>query len=244
MPIGQDFMDKTKYQNMQPSAQEQGEAQPPLELSYDDSELISLPDAATLKLPSLDFLALINGRRSVRTYKEESLSQEELSYLLWCTQGVEKVGRSGRATLRTVPSAGARHAFETSVLINRVEGIPSGLYRYIATRHSLVPHRVEDGIAEELTAACLGQGMVQTSAVTFFWWADMPRMAYRYGERGYRYIHLDAGHICQNLYLAAESIHCGACAIAAFDDDSLNTTLQLDGKEHFVVYICPVGKKK
>ncbi len=244
MHTGQEFMEKTKYKNLPPSAQEQGATQPLLEVPYDDSSIISLPDANTLSLPPVDFLALVNERRSTRTYSEDSISREELAYLLWCTQGVQKVGRSGRATLRTVPSAGARHAFETFVLINRVESIPCGLYRYVATRHILVPHIIQDDIAANLTAACLGQGMVQTSAVTFFWWVDMQRMTYRYGERGYRYIHLDAGHVCQNLYLAAESIKCGACAIAAFDDDSLNDVLKLDGENQFSLYVCPVGKKK
>jgi SagB-type dehydrogenase family enzyme len=68
-------------------------------------------------------------------------------------------------------------------------------------------------------------------------------MTYRYGERGYRYLHLDAGHVCQNLYLAAEAIGCGACAIAAFEDDEVNRVLGLDGESRFAIYLGAVGKK-
>jgi SagB-type dehydrogenase family enzyme len=146
-------------------------------------------------------------------------------------------------TLRTVPSAGARHAFETYVLANRVEGLQSGLYRYSALKHAITAVDLSADIAETMTAACLGQGMVGTSAVTVFWAAELERMYYRYGERGYRYLHLDAGHACQNLYLAAESVGCGACAIAAFGDEAVNEALGLDGENRFEVYIATVGKR-
>jgi SagB-type dehydrogenase family enzyme len=85
--------------------------------------------------------------------------------------------------------------------------------------------------------------MVRRSAVTLIWVAVVERMAWRYGERGYRYMHLDAGHVCQNLYLAAENIDCGVCAIAAFDDDNLNSVLGLDGENLFAIYLGSVGKR-
>jgi len=98
-------------------------------------------------------------------------------------------------------------------------------------------------LAERLTGACLNQSMVKNSAVTFFWTVMIYRMKWRYGERGYRYIFLDAGHSCQNLYLAAESIDCGVCAVAAFEDDRLNRELDVDGLEQFVIYLACAGKK-
>lgn len=85
--------------------------------------------------------------------------------------------------------------------------------------------------------------MVKNSAVTFFWAAVTYRMGWRYGERGYRYLFLDAGHVCQNLYLAAEAVGCGVCAIAAFEDDTLNQLLGLDGVEQFAVYVATAGRK-
>jgi SagB-type dehydrogenase family enzyme len=143
-----------------------------------------------------------------------------------------------------VPSAGARHAFETYLLVNNVEGLAPGLYRFLALSHQLAQVEVETGLADRITRACLDQSHVKRSAVTFFWSAVPYRMAWRYGERGYRYLHLDAGHVCQNLYLAAEVIGAGVCAIAAFDDEALNRLLGFDGEEQFVIYLATVGKRK
>jgi SagB-type dehydrogenase family enzyme len=161
---------------------------------------------------------------------------------LWCTQGVKDTIDT-YATLRTVPSAGARHAFETVLLVNNVVGLEPGLYRYLAISHQLLKITTEAGLADQLTDACWEQTQIKTSAVTFFWVAVVYRMAWRYVERGYRYLHLDAGHVCQNLYLSAEAIGAGVCAIAAFQDEQLNELLDLDGAEQFVVYLATVGKR-
>ena len=91
---------------------------------------------------------------------------------------------------------------------------------------------------------CLGQEFVKRSAATFIWVCDVNRMTWRYSERGYRYAFMEAGHVCQNLYLSAESIGCGVCAIAAYDDDTMNQLLGLDGESQFVIYIATIGKKK
>lgn len=238
---GREFMERTKYPNMGPSDQSQGLPQPPLEREPGpDQPLIDLPDPQAVKVKHLDLTAAINARRSVRKYSDEPLSLGELSYLLWCTQGVKQV-TPRPATLRTVPSAGARHAFETYVLANRVEGLAPGLYRFVAIPHKLVAQDLEEGIAERLAAACLGQ-YVAWSAVSFFWAADVYRMYWRYHERSYRYLHLDAGHVCQNLYLAAQAVGAGCCAIGAYDDDELNIVLRLDGENEFVVYAATLGK--
>jgi len=166
---------------------------------------------------------------------------DELSYLLWCTQGV--LGTRGTyATFRNVPSAGARHALETYLLVNHVEGLRPGIYRYLAIEHKLLRVNLRRGVAEAVTAACWGQQIVAASAVTFLWVAVPYRMAWRYGQRGYRYLHLDVGHVCQNLYLAVQNVGCGACAIAAFRDEDLNRVLGIDGEEQFAIYVATVGK--
>jgi SagB-type dehydrogenase family enzyme len=92
-------------------------------------------------------------------------------------------------------------------------------------------------------AACLGQAFVRASAVTFLWSSVICRMAWRYSERSYRLVHLDAGHVCQNLYLAAGQIGCGTCAIGAFDDELMARLIGTDGEEEFVLYCAAVGKK-
>jgi SagB-type dehydrogenase family enzyme len=243
MKIGQEFMEKTKYQYEEDSDQEKGIKQPPLQLEYNKgSKIIDLPEPLKISVKDISLREVIEERHSVRVYKDCELTLEELSYLLWCTQGVKKVIREA-ATLRNVPSAGARHAFETYLLINRVEGLNTGLYRYIALENKLVEVNIEEGTQDKVVEACLGQKFIKNSAVTFIWTAVPYRMNWRYGERGYRYLHLDAGHVCQNLYLAAENIDCGVCAVAAFDDDELNSVLNIDGKEQFAIYIGTVGKR-
>lgn len=238
-----DFLAKTSYPRLSPPAQQAGLPQPPLELPWpDDSKLIALPDPQGLEISTADLRQMIEQRRSLRRYDHKPLTLAELSYLLWLTQGVKRI--TGRpATLRTVPSAGARHAFETFLLINRVDGLAPGLYRYIATRHALLPVEAPANVDMLMTVACHEQEHVLLSAVTFIWMAVAERMTWRYVERSLRYLYLDAGHVCQNLYLAAESISCGVCAIAAFDDDAINPLIGADGAERFAVYVATVGKK-
>jgi SagB-type dehydrogenase family enzyme len=241
--IGKDFMKRTQYEYMKPSDQHKGLPQPSIELEYDESKTVfDLPSPREITIKDITLRTAIENRRSIRRYTSQSLTLMELSWLLWCTQGVREI-LPRPMTLRTVPSAGARHAFETFLLINNVEGIHPGLYRYLAPQHKLLVIDIESqSISEDLTKACLEQKHVKNSAVTFYWVTIVYRMKWRYGERGYRYIHLDAGHVCQNLYLAAENIGCGVCAIAAYEDTKLNDLLGLDGEEQFVVYLATVGK--
>lgn len=241
--IGQEFIEKTKYKYAEESDQQKDIKQPPLELSYDKNQpIINLPDPSKIKIKDISLRKAIETRQSMRKYKNHKLSLEELSYLLWCTQGVKNV-IPDKVTRRNVPSAGARHAFETYLLINNVEGLNQGIYRYIALENKLVEINLEQGIDDKVVEACLGQKFIKNSAVTFIWTAVPYRMNWRYGERGYRYLHLDAGHVCQNLYLSAEAINCGVCAIAAYDDDALNSLLNIDGKEQFSIYVATLGKK-
>ena len=242
--IGQEFMRRTCYPELSDSPQESGIIpQPPLELPVPtDVEIIALPEPAKIIVPGMDLRDAIEGRRTLRKYAAIPLSLEELTYLLWVSQGVKKVS-SRPSTARTVPSAGARHAFETILLINRVNGLEPGLYRYLAIENKLAHLKADPQINALVTAGCKDQPQVANSAVTFMWVAVVERMFWRYVERGYRYLHLDAGHVCQNLALGAEQLNCGICPIAAFDDDQLNEVLGLDGKAQFVIYLAALGKK-
>jgi len=241
--IGREFMEGTKYHSMGKSSHRLGMPQPPVEREWDRAKTpIRLPAPKEVPLGTLSLREAIERRRSIRTYSTAPLSLEELSYLLWCTQGVQRIAAGGQ-TMRTVPSAGARHALETLLCVNNVSGLRPGLYRFLALEHALVDENLEPDVADRLVEACLGQDFVKSCAATFIWVAEVHRMMYRYGERGYRYLHLDAGHVCQNLYLAAEAIGCGACAMAAFEDDEVNRVLGLDGESRFAIYLGTVGKK-
>jgi SagB-type dehydrogenase family enzyme len=240
--IGREFLEKTEVRHLSPSDQERGVAQPPLQIRLGEGEVVELPAPQGAPDGGASLREAIEARRSLREYSDAPLSLAELSYLLWSTQGVSRV-IADRATFRTVPSAGARHALETVVLANRVDGLEPGTYQYLALDHRLTSLDPSPELADRLADACLGQKMVRDSAATFAWVADRDRMAWRYGERGVRYLFLDAGHVCQNLYLTAESIGAGACAIGAFDDERVNDLLGLDGVERFVVYLASVGKR-
>ena len=228
---GLEFMEQTKYRNLKRSDQEKGLARPPLELPPAPGlPVMDLPKPATLAIPHLDLRMAIERRHSVRSYAKKPLSVDELSFLLWCTQGVKKTAGT-YATFRTVPSAGARHAFETYLLVNDVDGLDRGLYRYLALTHRLQSNR-------QPTLRCTSDRRMPVLARTLSCGAALHssgsavpyRMTWRYGERGYRELHNDAGHVCQNLYLAAEAVGCGVCAIAAFDDDAMAEILGIDGE--------------
>lgn len=239
--IGKEFMEKTKFQYAERSDQSLGYPQPPLQSEFEgEGTIFDLPEPKNVQVDRVDLREAIENRTSTRNYLLEPISLEELSYLLWCTQGVRHIKSS--VTFRTVPSAGARHALETYILVNNVEGLETGLYRFLPIDHKLVQIQAGEHIAGDIKTACLEQPFVINSAVTFIWTAVPYRMAWRYGERGYRYLHLDAGHACQNLYLSAQSVGCGVCAIAAFLDDNMNALLRIDGEKEFTIYIATVGR--
>ncbi|MEW6720434.1 MAG: SagB/ThcOx family dehydrogenase [Thermodesulfobacteriota bacterium] len=209
------------------------------------------PDARTIALPGPErfdalcaagLLPLLRKRRSVRRFADEYLSIEELAFLLWGTQGVLR--RDGDvATFRTVPSAGARHAFETYLYCRKIASLEEGIYRYLPLSHALLHEFAEPGLAGKIVGACLGQRFVAQGAVTFFWSVFPARMEWRYGAAAHRVLLLDAGHVCQNLYLCAEAIGAGACAVAAYDQEALDALLGLDGMNEFVLYLAPVGRR-
>lgn len=240
---GNDYMISSRYNTLPASAQSQGAPQPPLEFPFSEGvKEIALPGPQECQLPAMNLFELMEKRRTLRKYSEETLKLTELSFLLWACQGVEQVS-SRPVTMRTVPSAGARHAFETYLLINRVEGLQPGMYRYAAIKHALVEVALNEEVNQTLTHACLDQEQVAISAVSFFWVAVLERMYWRYSERSYRYLHLDAGHACQNLYIAAEALQCGVCAIGAFDDELLNRAIGVDGESQFAIYVAALGKR-
>jgi len=240
---GREFMEHTTYRYLGRSDQDKGLPQPPLELPADPAlQVIDLTSPSDLAIPPVDLRTAIEHRHSVRSYARKALALDELAFLLWCTQGVKSV-HGTQGTFRTVPSAGARHAFETYLLVNDVEGLEPGLYRYLALSHRLSRVKPDPALHIEIAHACFDQDFIMRCGVVFLWTAVPYRMTWRYGERGYRDLHLDAGHVCQNLYLAAESVGCGVCAIAAFDDDALARILDIDRKTQFVIYLATVGKR-
>ncbi len=242
--IGKNFTQLTSYLYASVSDQMKGIPKPEV-LKSMTGEVIKLPNPQTIRVEHNDFRSILENRKSIRAYSDIPLSKDELSYLLWLTQGVKEIKETSKnsVTLRTVPSAGARHPFETYLYINRVEGVEPGLYFYNAGKHNIVLLDSDPETKEKLWIACNRQNMIKTSAVNFIWSAIPNRTVWRYSARSWRYIYLDAGHICQNLYLAGESINCGVCGIGAFVDEFINEYLGLDGENEMVVYLASLGKK-
>jgi SagB-type dehydrogenase family enzyme len=239
MSIGEEFIIKTRYGIPAQTDQLRGIPSPPIEEDFSGT-IIPLPDRDTGSIADVDISVAIENRESIRNYHNTPLSLEELSYLLWCTQGIKWV--LDDSTFRTVPSAGARHAIDTYLYVKNVNGLHAGIYRFLALDHSLGLISDNDGLSDRVNKAGLEQRCIQEAAVCFIWVANSYRMTWRYGERGFRDIFLDAGHICQNLYLSSQAIGCGVCAIGAFKDDEMNTLLSLDGEKKFTLYMATVGK--
>ena len=205
-----------------------------------DAPLVDLVSPAQFTSGTMPLVQAIAKRRSRRAFKAAPLTLEELSFLLWSCQGVEKVANEIRA-FRTVPSAGCRHPFETYVLVNRVEDVAPGLYRYLPIENKLCLISSDPGLAGAIHVASEEQYVLE-SAATFVWTVIPYRTEWRYMHHSHRVILMDIGHACQNLYLAAESIGCGTCALGAYDQAKMDAALGVDGEEEFAVYLAPVGR--
>lgn len=236
---GPEFMRRTQFKNMEPTGQARREPPPMPELMY-QGETVDLPNPTDIETTDINLRKAIDERKSERVFLDDPMTLNELTYLCWATQGVKEFEQG--ETFRTAPSAGARHAFETYLVVNNVEGVDKGLYRYLSLGHKLGVLSRSEEIGDQIANATLQPELIQTSAASFIWTAVAARMTWRYGDRGYRYIHLDAGHVGQNLYLGAMAVNCSVCTSAAFNDDDFNRVLRLDGVEHFAVYYGSVGK--
>ena len=233
--------------------QQEGKEQPPINKYFEGEKRISLTKDFSTVVKCNDFLSLLESRESRRQYKEEQgLTFEELSFLLWSTQGVKKVTSDQKATLRIVPSAGARHPYETYLFVNHVKGLEKGLYHYLPIEHELEQLTklcaVKDN-QERLNEAFLGQTFATEAPVMFLWTILPYRAEYRYASKAHRCALMDAGHIGQNLYLAAEAMECATCIVGAFDQELADGLLGLDtnpseSKENeFVVFAAGVGPR-
>lgn len=240
---GRKWLKAAEWGQEEETDQKRGLPPPPLQKPPSEGgKLIGLVPPEEISLGKMPLREVIARRRSRRRFSPAPLTLEELSFLLWATQGVKEIVREGVASLRTVPSAGARHPFETYLSLHRVEGLSPGLYRYLPLDHQLVLLRGDPELPEKITQAALGQKFVGEAAVVFVWAAVPYRTEWRYATRSHKVIAIDVGHICQNLYLAAEAIGAGTCAVGAYSQEAMDRLLGVDGEEEFTLYLAPVGK--
>lgn len=219
--------------------------QPPYEKIYEGEEISLTKDFRSV-VKDNDLLSVLEGRTSRREFNGKSVSLDELSYVLWYTYGVKAVlGNKRKATLRTVPSAGARHTLELYFIANDVEGIEAGLYHYNGVSHSIKLIKKLDDTKEACFEIAANQEFIKTANILFIFTCVPYRAEWRYPEVAAKYALLDAGHACENLYLTAGSIECGVCAIGAYYQDKADELLEInkDGKnEEITVYMTAFGK--
>ena len=176
------------------------------------------------------------SRRSIREYTGEPLTLQEVSQLLWATQGI-----TDPRGFRTAPSAGALYPLELYVVVGDVENLAKGVYRYEPQEHELI--KVLDGDQRlEVAKAALKQESVEKAAIDIVVTAVYERTTVKYGDRGIRYVHMEVGHAAQNLCLQATAMNLGTVTVGAFYDEQVKEVLNLPENEQ-PLYIIPVGKK-
>ncbi|MHC1611019.1 MAG: SagB/ThcOx family dehydrogenase [Candidatus Methanospirareceae archaeon] len=197
------------------------------------NERIKLPEPKYDSNTSVE--EALRERRSIRAYKDEALTLTEVSQLLWAAQGI-----TDPRGFRTAPSAGALYPLEVYVVIGNVEGVTEGVYKYKPHEHELLKVRSGD-VRDGLSVAALGQSFVGEGSIVIVFSAVYERTTQRYGDRGIRYVHMEAGHAAQNVYLQAVSLNLGTVVVGAFKDDEVRRILNMPDEEH-PLYIMPVGK--
>lgn len=201
-----------------------------------------IPLGGVIKLPEVKLKSdcsieeALLKRRSVRDYKDEPLTLQEVSQLLWAAQGI-----TDPRGFRTAPSAGATYPLELYVVVGNVEGLEKGVYKYNPYENKIV--KILDGDKRrELAVAALHQEWVEKCAINLVFTAVYERTTLRYGERGrVRYVHMEVGHAAQNVYLQAVSLKLGTVVIGAFYDDQVKKILNLPDNEE-PLYIQSIGR--
>jgi len=215
--------------------------QPPLVKAPMSDKALPLPrNFEDLDLKQ-DFISLLTERKSSRVYTRQPISLLQLSFMLWATQGIKDIRGKAYATLRTVPSGGARHGFETYLLVQNVEGLQPGAYHYLPLGHQLEFLHPVDNLPAAISDSLEGQSWAAKAGVIFYWSFLPYRCEWRYGIWAHRVALIDAGHVGQNLYLACAALGLGTCAIAAFDVAVCDSLFGLDSEDEFTVYASPVG---
>jgi SagB-type dehydrogenase family enzyme len=236
--IGDTFQHETKYQRGQLSGGGLDWAnKPAVYKRYPSAPHVALsPPQIEGGMPIWEAL---RKRRSVRRFQDQPLQEQELSQLLWAGQGITQA-RQGFG-LRTAPSAGALYPVETYLVIHQVEGLEPGVYHYSVEKHEL-EQLTRGDFRVKIARAALDQDMAYRADCVFVWTAMFERAKWKYRQRAYRYIYLDAGHIAQNVALGAVALGLGSCPIAALYDDEVNALLDVDGTEESAVYMTVVGR--
>ena len=237
--VGDDFQTETKYSRAKSLGGK-------LDWANKPETYKNYPSSKTVPLPSqfqetLNFTEVLRKRKSIRSFSTQPLSLSDLAYLLWASTGIQRV--EGGYEMRVAPSAGALYPIETYIAANNVEDVSTGIYHYNIKKHLLEEIKL-GSFGANLAHAALDQEMCAEAAVVFVWTAVFERSKWKYRQRAYRYIYLDAGHVAENLALAATSIACGSCQVGAFFDEEINSIVEVDGTQESAICLSVVGHPK
>jgi SagB-type dehydrogenase family enzyme len=233
--IGDKFQQETKYHRYKIINPPDWNIQPALYKTYSNNEVIILNK---VKNSFNSFDKALNRRKSIRNFSDKPITKDDLSYLLWCSTGIQRMEYNFE--FRTAPSAGALYPIETYLITNNIHQLAKGIYHYNIKGHSLELLRKGD-FSIDIAKAALNQSMCASAACVFIWTAIFNRSKCKYSQRAYRYIYLDAGHIAQNLALATTNKNIGSCQIAALYDDEVNEIIGVDGITESAIYMSVVG---
>lgn len=214
--------------------------QPPLFKEPVSDVIIKLPINFD-DLEEIDFKTIIGSRKSNRVYTQENVSLLKLSYLLYATQGVKEIRGKSYATIRTVPCGGARHEFDTYMVVQYVEGLKPGLYHYLPQNHSIEFLKDIDNIQETIDISLVGQSWAKKSSVVFYYSFNAYRAEWRYGMNAHRVVLIDIGHVGENLYLASTYLKLGTCGLGAYHQSYCDKLFDLDGNNEYIIYTQTLG---
>jgi SagB-type dehydrogenase family enzyme len=235
--IGEKFQRYTKYERKRmPKGSLDLNRKPPMYKEYPDTRKIGLTPVDRCGDMSLHEALL--RRKSLRRFIEAPISLETLSCLLWSSSGIQR--KEMGFAFRTAPSAGALYPVETYVVANQVTEVEQGVYHY-NVKHHLLEELARGDFREDIADAALGQRMCASAAVCILFTAMFERSAWKYRQRAYRYIYLDAGHMAQNLALASSSLSLGCCHIGSMFDNEINEIIGVDGIRESIVYMSVIG---
>ena len=242
--IGKEFIKGTVYPDYSTVDLLLRIPEPPHELPVKEGQtIIKLPNPKKFKVKDVPVRKVIENWEPAAFFARSSISLEELSYLLWCTQGFRKIVAEN-FQLRNVPSSGSRYPLETYFVASDVEGLETGLFRYLPKSNSIVAERIDSDLTLEMSTASMNFKVMTRAAVTFLWVAIPYRSTWALGNRGYRSALIEAGHTCQNLIFAAAGLGLDVFPIELFHDAMMTKLANLDPETQWPVYLAAVGKEE
>jgi len=240
---GIEFLENTRYPDFSTIDMIRRVPEPPSEQPVPEgAKIIALPEPKKIKIPGVSVQEALESWEPVVYFSRTSITMNDLSFLLWSIQGERPIEASD-APIRNVPSSGNRHPIDTYFVAGEIDGLPTGLYRYLPKNHQIVEIRKDSDIPFAMGTASMNFKVITRAAVTFLWVAVPYRSVWALGNRGYRSVLIETGHIGQALMMASASIGCEVHPIDLFHDQMVIQLAELDPETAWPVYIAAVGRR-